>query len=79
MTVVTQKSGVGGVIAKIVIVSLHIAFGSKEMEVKTCNRVSSMQLRGLYEVMVGKAHGKKTYDSEEQKAAGGSMKYGWSE
>jgi hypothetical protein len=25
-----------------------------------------MQLRGLYEVMVGKALGKKKYDSEEQ-------------
>ena len=50
MMVMTQKSGVGDVIAKIVIVSPRIAFGSKEMEVKTCNRVSSMQkLRGLYE------------------------------
>jgi len=66
LMVMTQKSGIGDVIAKIVIVSPRIAFGSKEMEVKRCNRVSSMQLRGLYEVMVGKAHGKKTYDSEEQ-------------
>ena len=49
MMVMTQKSGVGDVIAKIVIVSPRIAFSSKEMEVKTCNRVSSMQLRGLYE------------------------------
>jgi hypothetical protein len=33
LMVMTQKSGVGDVIAKIVIVSPRIAFGSKEMEV----------------------------------------------
>jgi hypothetical protein len=37
------------------------------MEVKTWNRVSSMQLRGLYEVMVGKALGKKKHTTARSK------------
>lgn len=35
------------------------------MEVKTCDRVSLMQFR-LYEVMVGKAHGKKRRRKNER-------------
>jgi hypothetical protein len=40
-----------------------------------------MQLRGLYEVIIGKAHGKKNIRQRgARKAAGGRMKYkGWSE
>jgi hypothetical protein len=47
------------------------------MEVKMCNRVSSMQLRGLYEVMVGKALDKKSIRQRgaRKAAGGGRMKY----
>jgi hypothetical protein len=47
------------------------------MAVKTWNRVSSMQLRGLYEVMVGKALGKKNIRQRgaRKAAGGGRMKY----